>query len=52
MPIEQNTNQPPTEEKNPVPENPIDPSQKVSLVWVLLGIAGILLMWFISSKVF
>ncbi len=31
---------------------PIDPSQKISLVWVLFGIGGILLMWLISSKVF
>jgi len=34
------------------PQTPIDPSQKISLVWVLLGIGGVLLMWFISSKIF
>ncbi|MFH0739853.1 MAG: hypothetical protein V1819_01785 [bacterium] len=46
---EQNTNQPPTQEQTPIP---VEPPQKISLTWVLIGIGGILLMWFISSKVF
>ena len=52
MPTEQSTNQPLTTAENPAPENPAEPPQKISLVWVLFGIGGILLMWFISSKVF
>ncbi|MDO8524507.1 MAG: hypothetical protein Q7R99_02670 [bacterium] len=52
MAEEQNTNQPQATEQKPVPETPIEPPQKISLAWVFIGIAGILLMWFISSRVF
>lgn len=52
MPTEQNTTQPPIEEQTSNPQTPIEPPQKISLLWVVLGIGGILLMWFISSKVF
>jgi len=52
MTTDQNTNQSQTAGQAPVPENPTQPPQKISLVWVLFGIAGVLLMWFVSSKIF
>ncbi|MDD5738527.1 MAG: hypothetical protein PHY72_01195 [Candidatus Pacebacteria bacterium] len=52
MATQQNINQPQEEGKTPAPENSTEPPQKISLVWVLFGIAGVLLMWFVSSKLF
>jgi hypothetical protein len=50
--VEQQAEKPTTPEQGQEPKPPIDPSQKISLVWVFFGIGGILLMWLISSKVF
>ncbi len=41
-----------TNESPVAEEKPAEPPQKISLVWVFIGIAGILLMWLISSKIF
>jgi len=49
---EQKTNTPATGEQQPKEENSAQPPQKIGLVWIFLGIGGILLMWLISSKVF
>lgn len=38
--------------QNPEAGVPSDPPQKIGLLWVLLGIGAILLMWFVSHKVF
>ena len=49
---EQKINTPIAEESKPQEEGPIQPPQKIGLVWIFFGIGGILLMWLISSKVF
>ncbi|MDD5433208.1 MAG: hypothetical protein PHE77_00915 [Candidatus Pacebacteria bacterium] len=53
MPASNNqTSQVKEAEQNQQPQTPIEPPQKISLVWIFLGIGGVLLMWLISSKVF
>lgn len=47
---EKNTSEKPLEQS--FAKNPEQPPQKISLTWVFLGIGAILLMWFVSYKVF
>ncbi len=53
MPLQnQQSNTPSQQPVEPPVQNPEQPVQKIGLVWIFLGIGAILLMWFVSYKVF
>jgi len=46
------SNKPSQQPAEPPVQNIEQPIQKIGLIWIFLGIGAILLMWFVSYKVF